>query len=154
MIVHPLDYELLNTECQNDRGFSGVFRLSKDCRSNDGANVDFVGYINSVGAVVCCVKSLSRSLESKSKEYCTKFGAKSTVFFKINEGRESDVAEFPHMIALGYDNLGETLFDCGGSLISERFIITAAHCVNKKGRKPKIARMGRVSNRSLLMQFF
>jgi hypothetical protein len=143
--LFPLDYEVLNTECNNDREFGGTFRLLKDCQNADGEDVKFVGYITSVGPVVCCFQSQSRSLESKSIDYCSKFVPKSSILFKISGGERSEVAEFPHMVALGYENLGETLFDCGGSLISEKFIITVAHCVNRKGRAPTIVRMGRVS---------
>lgn len=56
------------------------------------------------------------------------------------------LGEFPHMAALGYYDAFEKKFkyNCGGSLISKHFILTAAHCVNKRTNLPSRIKLGSV----------
>ncbi|XP_018562111.1 serine protease snake-like [Anoplophora glabripennis] len=37
--------------------------------------------------------------------------------------------EFPHMAVIGYNQDGEVKWSCAGSLISENFVLTTAHCL-------------------------
>ncbi|CAO1310497.1 unnamed protein product [Diamesa tonsa] len=67
---------------------------------------------------------------------------------KLIDGTDSGINEFPHMVAIGYDSDGEGSpysFYCSGFLISEKFVLTAAHCVNKRQIVPKIVRLGKTS---------
>ncbi|CAH2087623.1 unnamed protein product [Euphydryas editha] len=71
----------------------------------------------------------------------------------IIRGQKTQRTEYPHMGALGWlsvDNSWEFL--CGSSLISERFVLTAAHCteINNSARRlkssqPQIVRLGVVN---------
>ncbi|XP_058169737.1 venom protease-like [Anopheles ziemanni] len=65
-----------------------------------------------------------------------------TVAKLIVGGKVTKPGEFPHMAAIGWPKpTGGYSFDCGGSLISDLYVLTAAHCFYKSAL-PSIVRLG------------
>ena len=55
---------------------------------------------------------------------------------KIVGGKNTEPNEFPFLVLVGKVRDGKLLgnmYVCGGSLIAEMWVLTAAHCVTKKG---------------------
>ncbi|XP_065204629.1 venom protease-like [Planococcus citri] len=54
---------------------------------------------------------------------------------KIVGGQNSSLGDWPWIVAIGYRRPSNpnTLWECGGSLISDRWVITAAHCIEGIG---------------------
>ncbi|CAH1101358.1 unnamed protein product [Psylliodes chrysocephalus] len=61
---------------------------------------------------------------------CLKYHPKSDFFIAVSGGEKSLPQQFPHMAAVGFDEENAKQWLCGGSLVSKKFVITAAHCLS------------------------
>lgn len=56
-----------------------------------------------------------------------------SLYRRILGGMEASLEDFPWYALLEYRrNNGSRVFNCGGSLINSRYVLTAAHCVTNE----------------------
>ncbi|XP_012136192.2 trypsin-7 [Megachile rotundata] len=67
------------------------------------------------------------SPEAIAEKECNRYNRPSGMY-KVIHGEPAEKNQYPHMAAIYVNNA----FRCGGSLISEKYVLTAAHCFKKK----------------------
>nr|AAV91019.1 hemolymph proteinase 21 [Manduca sexta] len=76
-----------------------------------------------------CEKSFSLSLNDAMER---KVKCHNNADDLIIGGQNASRNEFPHMALLGYGEEPDVQWLCGGTLISENFILTAGHCISSR----------------------
>ncbi|CAO1331136.1 unnamed protein product [Diamesa hyperborea] len=160
----PLQYKLNNTFY-----VAGFASYGVACGANKPEVATRVGsFIDWIENIVCLILHevypqdlTSMANFSKSELACQRYQHlrenlqtlnKKCLEEKVIGGTDSDINEFPHMVAIGFDSVGigpPYFFTCSGFLISEKFVLTAAHCVNKRLIVPRIVRLGKVIETSM-----
>uniref|UniRef100_A0AAG5CTF4 CLIP domain-containing serine protease n=1 Tax=Anopheles atroparvus TaxID=41427 RepID=A0AAG5CTF4_ANOAO len=141
----------LGQSCVNPLGQPGSCILFQDCPQlkqiyNKGVNTpDEINFLQNsrcgvqqTKTLVCCAGANASSKASLLTP--PRCGIQNTD--RVFGGQPTQLEEFPWTALIEYQKAGEQNgFHCGGSLINERYILTAAHCVTSLPRGWKLYRV-------------
>ncbi|XP_021703323.1 serine protease snake isoform X1 [Aedes aegypti] len=84
-----------------------------------------------VNQTMTSVSVISLILDPTPIEF-TSYNCSKTIDLIVG-GEDAKSGEFPHQVLLGWktNHTGVYRFDCGGTVISDRYVLTAAHCASK-----------------------
>ncbi|XP_072383602.1 serine protease persephone-like isoform X2 [Diabrotica undecimpunctata] len=153
-IYQQRKYQQVGSKCDTS-GAPGICKRVRDCpqavdsiRKHQKYNFKRCFFDNMV-EYICCPDSVEKRpteiyQQRKYQQACDKIKKDGVDIKYITLGEDAMDKEFPHMVALGYEDSdlppGELSWNCGATLISSNFLLTAAHCVFKE--KPLRARLG------------
>ncbi|XP_055529742.1 serine protease persephone-like isoform X2 [Wyeomyia smithii] len=158
-----------NDDCQLQNGSAGICTVDIKCDwfVSNVIRKKLVPYsttrrcgFKGKAEIVCCPKEQSlsqlqdsgggdkglgtRGSDRKATQACQHFKGTTKLAQHIIGGEDAQEGDAPFIAALGYNSTaaGQRYeWGCGATLISARFLLTAAHCI-RSNRRPVVARMG------------
>lgn len=145
--IYPNTFELYPEESNSNagNGDSIVYPYENESNNNNAvlrkSELKCLNYTRPFNEVVQAIPLLTETeVVNVNVEKCNNNGVPLIV-----GGEPAAPGEFPFMAALGFYVENSIDWRCGGTLISERFIVTAAHCTDSRDAgPPRVVRLGEI----------
>ncbi|KAM7363381.1 venom protease-like [Cochliomyia hominivorax] len=132
----------LNTECKHIRDCPRILNNFHLIRFKPYCN------LNASGTYVCCEKPPEKYNQDKDQDIRSVRECKAIQTYRpscekalIVNGEKAEGKEFPFMALLFYKDDSTVNYLCGGTLISNKYVLTAAHCFYVAS-PPNMVRLG------------
>lgn len=136
----------LYDECDQD-GINGVCLRLTDCPPAQkmipqGDLPQTCSFDTDFHPIVCCPSLSVLKCQEYSEILQDSIPIDQDDTWRIVGGTNASKGEYPHMAALGFGEFPDISWLCGGTLISDQFILTAAHCLEAGDKKVSYVFLG------------
>ena len=138
--IHLPDINVFNKPQEHINVFNKPREHEHECQSgnvldcsksgSDKSGIFFPNFSNLVNLITTESEEKSRELTKKIQQpsFCGQVHSKSTQS-RIVGGKEAIVGQFPWLAQIWLNKGATDKFICGGSLITDNVLVTAAHCI-------------------------
>nr|XP_019531239.2 uncharacterized protein LOC109402953 [Aedes albopictus] len=133
----PYSYNMIGMPCTTPQNVAGVCQYYRSCPNVNMSAPSLVKFCrHGIDPIVCCGGSAYEDRYNMKKcfGYWKQYKRHEEEEYESipSEGRPVQDKEYPHVALIGTQQYGRYVWSCTGALISERYVLTSAECVQSE----------------------